>query len=460
MPLCEEGREAFPVGRVGQLIAEVSLEPIIPDSLVVEVKATRHRRHSCCLEVLFKAAARRRAARRQTRRHPAAAPVRRPQRCRSRPDRTPRLTRTGCPRCRRGESATDMSPGLTMRRAVPRTNPVQRVSARAIDPGKSKDMRRERHGRSARPATAASAADPAGASRASWAKVGVFINPRAVAIAVDASRRQQRCPLQTASLRPCSPPTTRSRDHHARRWDRAHDDALRPRESIGDKRVLARKQPWQQYLWLRVRLLGSPTCRSPTTDQSARDNRCASAAATYPIPRQRSLFVMRCAPGLPLVPHTRHRVSPWCWSANCSYVGRSASRAIAHTAIARTKGDTSARRSITQGNKARSPLLPMAIKTLRTKRARPVRLIGDLRNRARKDSSSSRTSDSQRRRRQCRARTQLDVAGGLGETIPRAHREAIVASVDTVAHQRPQRTIDVPFVLDREVRDAAARVQL
>ena len=45
---------------------------------------------------------------------------------------------------------------------------------------------------------------------------------------------------------------------------------------------------------------------------------------------------------------------------------------------------------------AASLLLPMAISTLRTKRSRPMRLTGDLRNKARKPASSSRASSARR----------------------------------------------------------------
>src|ERR1051326_5923949 len=49
---------------------------------------------------------------------------------------------------------------------------------------------------------------------------------------------------------------------------------------------------------------------------------------------------------------------------------------------------------------------------------------------------------------------------GLGELVPRAHREAIVAAEDAVADQRAQFLRDRPLMLDREIGDAAPRIEL
>src|SRR5690348_2282340 len=58
------------------------------------------------------------------------------------------------------------------------------------------------------------------------------------------------------------------------------------------------------------------------------------------------------------------------------------------------------------------------------------------------------------------ARREVRVAVGPGEAVPGADRLAVVAAVDPVADQRPQRLRDRALVLDRQVRDAAPRVEL
>src|SRR5690349_16050596 len=49
---------------------------------------------------------------------------------------------------------------------------------------------------------------------------------------------------------------------------------------------------------------------------------------------------------------------------------------------------------------------------------------------------------------------------GLRKFVPRTHGEAIVAAEDAVADQRPQFLRDRPLMLDRQIRDAAARIEL
>ena len=63
------------------------------------------------------------------------------------------------------------------------------------------------------------------------------------------------------------------------------------------------------------------------------------------------------------------------------------------------------------------------------------------------------------RRAQRLARRKLRLAPGLRELVPRADREAIVAAIDAVAHQRAQLARDRTLVLDRQVRDAAPRIE-
>ena len=58
------------------------------------------------------------------------------------------------------------------------------------------------------------------------------------------------------------------------------------------------------------------------------------------------------------------------------------------------------------------------------------------------------------------ARPEGELAAGRGELVPRADRQAVVAAIDAVADRRPQRARDVPLVLDRQVGDAAPRIEL
>ena len=52
------------------------------------------------------------------------------------------------------------------------------------------------------------------------------------------------------------------------------------------------------------------------------------------------------------------------------------------------------------------------------------------------------------------------LAGVDGELVPRAGRKAIVAAIDAIAKQRPQFLIDRAAMLDRQVGNAAPRIQL
>src|SRR6185503_4847749 len=58
------------------------------------------------------------------------------------------------------------------------------------------------------------------------------------------------------------------------------------------------------------------------------------------------------------------------------------------------------------------------------------------------------------------ARLEVLLAGRLREAIPRAHQLAVVAAVDPVADERAQLLRDRALVLDRQVGDAAPRVEL
>ncbi len=108
---------------------------------------------------------------------------------------------------------------------------------------------------------------------------------------------------------------------------------------------------------------------------------------------------------------------------------------------------------------AASPELPIAISTLRTKRSRPVRLIGLLAKRLRKAASSSRASSASVGGTVLRARRKLRLAPGLRELVPRADRQAIVAAIDAVADLLAELARDRALVLDGEIRNAAPRIE-
>ncbi len=63
------------------------------------------------------------------------------------------------------------------------------------------------------------------------------------------------------------------------------------------------------------------------------------------------------------------------------------------------------------------------------------------------------------RRAQFLSGHELRLAGGFGEFVPGTHREAIVAAEDAVADGRTQLARDRPFVLDRQIGDAASRIE-
>src|SRR5919197_2770403 len=58
------------------------------------------------------------------------------------------------------------------------------------------------------------------------------------------------------------------------------------------------------------------------------------------------------------------------------------------------------------------------------------------------------------------ARLEVRFIGRLRKPIPWADELAVVAAVDPVADERPQLFRDGALVLDREIRDAAARIEL
>src|SRR5262245_33504976 len=58
------------------------------------------------------------------------------------------------------------------------------------------------------------------------------------------------------------------------------------------------------------------------------------------------------------------------------------------------------------------------------------------------------------------ARLKIYFIGGLSEFIPRATELAVVATVNAIADQRPQRFRNAAVHFDRQIRNAAARIHL
>src|SRR5262249_45828724 len=66
----------------------------------------------------------------------------------------------------------------------------------------------------------------------------------------------------------------------------------------------------------------------------------------------------------------------------------------------------------------------------------------------------------QHRRRQLGPGCERRLARFLGELVPRAGGEAVVAAIDAIAEQWPELGIDRALVLDGEIGDAAPRIDL
>ena len=90
----------------------------------------------------------------------------------------------------------------------------------------------------------------------------------------------------------------------------------------------------------------------------------------------------------------------------------------------------------------------------------PIRLIGEPANSSRNAASSSASRSASARRGQLRRAAGRPgwPARLLGEAVPRADRQAIVAAVDAVADRLAKLVRDRPGMLDRQVGDAAARI--
>ncbi len=63
-------------------------------------------------------------------------------------------------------------------------------------------------------------------------------------------------------------------------------------------------------------------------------------------------------------------------------------------------------------------------------------------------------------RLQVLARGELRFRGGFGEFVPGASGKAIVAAIDAVAHRLPEFERDWALILDREIGNAAPRIEL
>ena len=101
--------------------------------------------------------------------------------------------------------------------------------------------------------------------------------------------------------------------------------------------------------------------------------------------------------------------------------------------MARTSGEASSSRRLDRGIRPASPELPAAISALRTTRSRPVRLTGVPAKRLRKAASSSASSSASGGTSALGQRLQLGRLRGLGELVPRAHGQAVVAAEHAVA---------------------------
>ena len=107
-----------------------------------------------------------------------------------------------------------------------------------------------------------------------------------------------------------------------------------------------------------------------------------------------------------------------------------------------------------------SPELPIAISTLRTKRSRPVRLIGDLGEQRLRNAASSSRASSARLGARNSSRARASPRGLPARTCSTGRRRGNRRSrrCDCPCSGRSSRGIG-PFVLDREIGDAAPRIE-
>ena len=137
------------------------------------------------------------------------------------------------------------------------------------------------------------------------------------------------------------------------------------------------------------------------------------------------------------------------------------SRASAQIAAPRTTGASSSSSAATGSTSAASPLLPAAIGGVahHPVAADPLdRRAGEhLRGSRRRRAPADRRARARRARRAA-AKARLACAA-CGELVPRADRQAIVAAIDAVADRRAEFVRDRPGMLDRQIGDAAPRIE-
>ena len=345
-------------------------------------------------------------------------------------------------------------PGLTIRRAVPRRELRERVAAGAVDAGEAEDLDglagRARRARARPPrlrAARASGRSPARAASSSSTQ-------RAAVVAIDADRRQVADPGEPRRGRDRrremrAAPGRRSRPAGSRRGRR------RRRQGRSRSRVRARAVEASRRSMPSARsaaaLSGEPSYRACDRCVDARAPRCsrrtkamrrssrarrrtglmrpprrarrrtADARAACPFARARPGSCLLPAPRAP--PRARRRV-----------LRRGSSRADRPD-----RHGAHERRGVVEephglgGERRDRPNCRWRSATLRTKRSRPVRLIGVPAKRARKAASSRRARSASGRRREVLALHEPRLAAGLRELVPGADREAVVAAEDAVA---------------------------
>ena len=103
--------------------------------------------------------------------------------------------------------------------------------------------------------------------------------------------------------------------------------------------------------------------------------------------------------------------------------------------------------------------MPAAIRQLRTIRFAPDPLDRRAGEHLAEAGIVEREQVGEPRRGQLGARQEGAVGRrGVGEAVPRADRQAIVAAIDAVADRRPELVRDRPLMLDRQIGDAAPRI--
>ena len=121
----------------------------------------------------------------------------------------------------------------------------------------------------------------------------------------------------------------------------------------------------------------------------------------------------------------------------------------AQTAIARTRAEGLSSFEATSPSSAESPLLPAAIKTLRVKRSKPMRLTAASGKKNPKGGIVKAKQIGDWRRGKPLAFLQLGFARGCREFVPGTDGETIVAAENAVFDERPEFAGDMPLMFDR-----------